>query len=122
MATNSRLLFTSRRETNKRDRNSEKVVLCSSFCTKALQQIHALFSAGLHQVLCDNFYRSLYLLVRVKVFVIRKAVKSLSAIHPFDLRKASFNWVELRAVGNVLDFDYVQFSVLLLDFLSFVHG
>jgi len=83
--------------------------------------MHTLFGTGFHQILCDHFHRCLDLSVCIKVSVVRKTVKSFSAVHPFDLRKAGLNWIKLRTVRYVFNFDDVQLFVLLLDFFTFMY-
>ena len=78
---------------------------------RKLKLIHTLFRASFHEVFCNHFKCSLYLLVRVKVFAVSKAIKSLSAIVSFYLGEACLNRVELRRITDVLDLHDVQFFV-----------
>ena len=68
----------------------------------------------------NHFHRSLDLPVRVKVFVVHKAVQSLSAVLSLDLSEASFNRVEFWRITNVLDLHDVKLLVALDDFFRFV--
>ena len=48
--------------------------------------------------------------------------KSFSTVVSFDLGKTSFDRVELRAIGNVLDLNDIKFFVALTNLFCFMNS
>jgi hypothetical protein len=117
-----RLLFSNSRKGRNLSRHScEEELFRSTVFLRKFKLIQTFVGACFHQVLCNHLHRSLDLPVHVKVFVVHKAVQSLSAVLSFDLREASFNRVEFRTIANVLNLNDVKFLVALDNFFRFVN-